>query len=168
MAKRVSAAKGTVTTGRERRPSHTKASEARPDPEAERGKRWYTVSEAAQYLGISQPTIFRWMKEGLLSFYKIGGSTRVSQEGLDAVVEKTTGLKAAEAAAGRCTSCGHGVLIEGRVPGTGRLYFKPDKTKFWVFADPMVGLRARVCAACGFVQLNADVSKLKKLKPSEK
>ena len=128
-------------------------------------KEWYSVSEAAEYLGVSEPTIYRWMKDQVLSFYKVGGSTRFSREGLDAVIEKTTGRKEAEAAAGRCASCGHGVLIDGRLQGTGRLYFRPDKTKFWVFADSMVGLHARVCAACGFIQMHADTSKLTRLTP---
>ena len=64
-------------------------------------KGWFSIKEASEYLGISQPTLYRWMKEGLLSFYKVGGSTRFTQEGLDAVVEKTTGRKEAEAATGR-------------------------------------------------------------------
>ena len=63
-------------------------------------EKWYTIKEAADYLGISQPTIFRWMKEGILSFYKIGGATRFSREGLDAVIDKTTGQKEAEKANG--------------------------------------------------------------------
>jgi len=137
-----------------------------PSPAAEeKEKQWYSIRDAAEYLGVSEPTIYRWMKDQTLSFYKIGGSTRFSREGLDAVIEKTTGRKEAEATAGRCASCGHGVLIDGRMQGTGRLYFKPDRTKFWVFADSMVGLRAKVCAACGFVQIHADTSKLTKLKP---
>ena len=130
-------------------------------------RQWYSVAEAAAYLGISEPTVFRWMKEGLLSFYKVGGSTRFSQEGLDAVVEKTTGRKEAEAAAGRCASCGHGVLIEGRLQGTGKLYFKPLKTKFWTFEESLVETKARVCAACGYVQMHADTGKLNRLKPGE-
>jgi len=132
---------------------------------AQSDRRWYSIREAAEYLGVSEPTIYRWMKDQTLSFYKVGGSTRFSREGLDAVIEKTTGRKEAEASAGRCASCGHGVLIEGRLQGTGRLYFRPDKTKFWVLADSMVGLRARVCAACGFVQMHADTAKLTKLTP---
>lgn len=135
---------------------------------AQTAKDWYSIREAAEYLGVSQPTIYRWMKDELLSFYKVGGSTRFSKEGLDAVIEKTTGRKEAEAVAGRCAACGHGVLVDGRLQGTGRLYFRPQKTKFWVFAESMVGLRARVCTACGFVQLNADTEKLKKLRPGEK
>ena len=130
-------------------------------------KRWYSVKEAADYLGVSQPTIFRWMKDGLLSFYKVGASTRFTREGLDAVVEKTTGLKEAEAAQGRCAACGHAVLVDGRMQGTGRLYFRPDRTRFWVLSEGLVGVRAKVCAACGFIQLHADTGKLDKLIPEE-
>jgi excisionase family DNA binding protein len=134
---------------------------------AQEPKRWFTVPEAAEYLGVSEPTIFRWMKDGQLSFYKIGGSTRFTREGLDAVIEKTTGAKEAEAAAGRCAVCGHGVLVEGRLRGAGRLYFQPDKTKFWTFHESMVPTRARVCAACGAMQLRADTSKLRSLLPKD-
>jgi excisionase family DNA binding protein len=140
-------------------PSAEDAASAQPE------RRWYLIRDAAEYLGVSEPTIYRWMKDLTLSFYKIGGSTRFSREGLDAVIEKTTGRKEAEAAAGRCASCGHGILIDGRLQGTGRLYFRPAKTKFWVFADSMVGLLARVCSACGFVQMHADTTKLTKLAP---
>lgn len=128
-------------------------------------KRWYTVPEAAEYLGISVPTIFRWMRDGRLSFVKIGGATRFTQEGLEAVIEKTTGSLEAEAAAGRCAACGHSILVEGNVQGTGRLYFRPEKTRFWVFAEGLVPIRARVCAACGYIQLHADTSKLSRLLP---
>ena len=126
-------------------------------------KPWYSAHEAAEYLAVSRPTIFRWMKQGLLSFYKVGGSTRFTREGLDSVIEKTTGSKEAEAAAGRCKACGHNHLVEGRLQGTGRLYLKPDRTKFWVLTESLVGLRAKVCTACGFVQIHADVNKLRKL-----
>lgn len=128
---------------------------------------WYSVRDAAAYLGVSEPTIFRWMKEGLLSFYKVGGSTRFSREGLDALVEKRTGRKEAEAAAGRCASCGHGELIDGQMQGTGRLYFKPARTRFWVFEESLVATRARVCAACGYIQIHADTAKLTRLSPDE-
>lgn len=135
------------------------------DQADQRQKQWFSVRDAAEYLSVSQPTIFRWMKEGTLSFYKVGGSTRFSQEGLDAVIEKTTGLKEAESVAGRCAACGHNVLIAGRLRGAGRLYFRPDKPRFWTFAEAMVPTEARVCAACGYIQMHADTGKLKKLKP---
>ena len=130
-------------------------------------KRWFSVREAAEYLDISQPTIFRWMKEGILSFYKVGGSTRFTREGLDAVVEKSTGRKEAEAAAGRCAACGHTILVEGRIQGMGKLYFKPDKTRFWTLEESLITTRARVCAACGTVQWVADADKLRRLSPQD-
>ncbi len=144
-------------------PEPTTAHPARTHPET-----WYSVHDAADYLGVSEPTIFRWMKSSLLSFYKVGGSTRFTQEGLDAVIEKTVGRKEAEAVVGKCASCGHQVLVDGRVQGTGRVYFRPDKTKFWVFAESLVELRARTCTACGYVHLYADTSKLGRLRPDEK
>ncbi|MFH1023852.1 MAG: helix-turn-helix domain-containing protein [Planctomycetota bacterium] len=143
------------------------ANESVPETTTATEKAWYTVREAAAYLGVSEPTIFRWMKDKTLSFYKIGGGTRFAKEGLDAVIEKTTGESEARAASGRCASCGHGVLVAGRVQGTGRLYFRPETTKFWVWAEPLVSLSARVCAACGYVQLHADTEKLTKLGTGE-
>lgn len=129
--------------------------------------RWYTVPEAAKYLRVSEPTIFRWMRDGRLSFVKIGGATRFTREGLEALIEKTTGSAEAEAAAGRCAACGHSMLVEGKVQGTGRLYFRPERTRFWVFAEALVPIRARVCTACGYIQLQADTSKLRRLLPAE-
>jgi excisionase family DNA binding protein len=142
-----------------------------PDNETESGKNnerdWFTVQEAAEYLGVSQPTIFRWMKQGALSFYKVGGSTRFAKEGLDVVIEKTTGQREAEAVAGRCAACGHSVLVEGKLQGTGNIHFRPAKTKFWVFAEALVPTKCRVCTACGYIQMHADTSKLKKLTGKE-
>jgi excisionase family DNA binding protein len=138
------------------------------DQKAHEERRWYSVPEAAHYLGVSEPTIFRWMKDSQLSFYKIGGATRFTQEGLDAVIEKTTGSKEAEAAAGRCAACGHSVLVEGRLRGAGRLYFQPVETKFWTFEESLVPTRARVCTACGHIQLHAETAKLHRLLPGEK
>jgi excisionase family DNA binding protein len=137
------------------------------DAAAKKGKPdWLSIPQAAEYLGVSEPTIYRWMKDGLLSFYKVGGSTRFTREVLDAVIEKTTGRKEAEAAAGRCAACGHSVLVEGRLQGTGRLYFKPAHTRFWVFEESLVPVKARVCAACGYVQVSADTDKLSRLMPT--
>jgi len=148
--------------------SETKIMTDQPkNPVQDPSKKWYSIKEAAEYLGISQPTIFRWMKEGVLSFYKVGNSTRFSQEGLDAVIEKTTGMKEAEKAAGSCIACGHTVLVEGRMQSTGKFYFKPSSSSFWSLHEALVSTRARVCPACGYIQLYADTDKLKKLKPKE-
>jgi excisionase family DNA binding protein len=124
---------------------------------------WYSVKDAAEYLGVSEPTIFRWMKENVLSFYKVGGATRFTREGLNAVIEKSTGSAEAQAAQGRCAACGHGVLIEGQVQGSGRLYFHPSKAKFWVLTDSMIPTTAMACAACGHIQWHTDTAKLKRI-----
>jgi excisionase family DNA binding protein len=133
--------------------------------EQESASVWYSVKDAAKYLGVSQPTIFRWMKDGMLSYYKVGGSTRFSQADLDAVVEKNTSRREAQEVRRHCAACGHHELADGRLQSTGVLYFKPAKTRFWVFSDSLVNLQATVCTACGFVQLHADTSKLRRLKP---
>jgi len=134
-------------------------------PPGGEGKRWYTVREAATYLDVSQPTIFRWMKEGSLSYFKVGGSTRFTREGLDALVEKRTGSKEAEALAGQCAACGHSELVRGKLQGTGRLYFRPAKTRFWNLDQAVVPIQAKVCTACGYIQIHADAEKLGRLQP---
>ena len=139
-------------------------SEMESTPDRSTPEKWYTVKEAAEYLGVSQPTIFRWMKDETLSFYKVGGATRFSREGLDAVIEKSTGTKEAEQVMGRCVACSNNVLVEGRLQGAGRLYFKPSKTAFWTLHESLVPTKARVCAACGYVHHYADKNKLKVLK----
>ena len=90
-----------------------------------------------------------------------------AQNVFDAVIEKTTGRKEAEASQGKCTACGHTVLLEGRLQGTSRLYFKPDRTRFWTFEESLVTVKARTCAACGNIQMHADTEKLNRLRPEE-
>ncbi len=134
-----------------------------PSADTPSSQEWYTVPEAAEFLGVSQPTIFRWMKQGLLSFYKVGGATRFTREGLLAVVEKSTGQKEAEASRSRCASCGHGVLVPGRLQGTGRIYFHPEKTRFWTLSESLVPIAVKVCPSCGYVQMFVDSRKLRPL-----
>jgi excisionase family DNA binding protein len=142
---------------REHREKHT----------GEAGEEMFSIKEAAAYLNVSEPTLYRWMKEGRLSFFKIGSSTRFTREGLDALVEKTTGFKEAEAARGRCAVCGHSVLVDGVLRSTGQMYFKPDKTRFWSLKESLVPTRAKVCTACGYVQVFVEVEKLGGLLPQE-
>ena len=59
-------------------------------------KDWFTIQEAAGYLNISEPTVYRWMKEGKLSFYKVGDSTRFKKENLEMVYEKHTSEREAQ------------------------------------------------------------------------
>ena len=133
---------------------------ARTDTE---DRTWFSIPEAAQYLGISEPTIYRWMREGKLSFYKVGDSTRFKRENLDMVVEKYTGTHEADYHGRRCAVCGHSQTIRGRIQSTGNVYFKPSRTRFFTLAQSLVGIEARVCARCGVVQLFTDVEKMDRL-----
>ena len=124
---------------------------------------WLSIAEAAEYLGISEPTIYRWMRDGKLSFYKVGDSTRFRRENLDMVVEKHTGTHEADFYGSRCVACGHSRLVKGRVQSTGRVYFKPDHTRFLTLHQSLVGVQARVCPKCGFVQMFTDTDQLDSL-----
>jgi len=135
-------------------------------------KRWYTIKDAASYLAVSEQTIYRWMREGAISYHKIGDSTRFMQEDLDGVVDKHVSYKEASVVVERCQRCGHSELVDGRILSTGQVYFAPKKTRFFTFRTGSVGTSAKVCPRCGHVNLYADVEKLRKLtlkkeKPAE-
>ena len=121
---------------------------------------WMTIKQAAEYLGVSEPTIFRWMREGAVSFFKLGGSTRFKRENLDMVARKVTGKEEGEQRAQHCSVCGHSFRLDGEVRSTDTIYFMPGKTKFFVFSDSMVEVGARACPACGHIDMFADTEKL--------
>jgi excisionase family DNA binding protein len=126
-------------------------------------KRWYTIKDAASYLAVSEQTIYRWMREGAISYHKIGDSTRFLQDDLDGVVDKHVSYKEASAVEERCERCGHSELVDGRILSTGQIYFAPKKTKFFTFRTGSVGTSAKVCPRCGHIRLCADLEKLKKI-----
>jgi excisionase family DNA binding protein len=47
---------------------------------------WYTIREAAEYLSVGEQTIYRWMREGKLTYRKIGDSTRFLRRDLDGMI----------------------------------------------------------------------------------
>ena len=123
----------------------------------------FTIKEAASYLQVSEPTIYRWMKDDSLSFYKVGRGTRFTLDQLDSVKVTYTSRPEAERQKTTCVCCGHGELIAGKLQSTGLIYFKPDKTKFLTMQTSTISTNAWVCSACGFVQLHADPEKLQNL-----
>lgn len=127
-------------------------------------KDWYSVKEAAEFLNVSEPTVFRWMKDGTLSFYKVGNSTRFTRETLEAMIDKRTGSREAGQKRLHCAVCGNSELLDGRLQGTGKMYFHLDKTKFWTLSTSQIATQARVCSACGHIQVFADVEKLASLR----
>ena len=128
---------------------------------------WLTTAEAAEHLKVSRPTIFRWMRAGRLSFHKLGKATRFKRDDLDRIAEKMTSKDEAEAARRRCSVCGNAEFVAGRIRSTGRIYFQPEKTRFLVPFESLVGTQAQACTACGYIQLFADTEKLVGLVPED-
>src|ERR1700692_1114122 len=89
--------------------------------------KWHSIKEAAQYLDIGEPTLYRWMREGKITYRKVGDSTRFWQEDLDAVMQVFHSAKDLDKAREVCPVCHHDDLIEGTVRSTGLNYFVPKK-----------------------------------------
>ena len=124
------------------------------------GPKWFTIAEAAEYLDVGEQTIYRWMREDAITYRKVGDSTRFLQEDLDSVVQVRWSKADAARVRGLCPVCRHEQLLEGDLQSTGRLYFKPKKTKFWTLKDSNVEVEARICLRCGCVTTYGDLEKL--------
>ena len=129
--------------------------------------KWFSVKEAAEYLDIGYPTLYRWIKDGKITYRKVGETTRFLQEDLDAMVEVFHRLKKVEAVREYCPACGSADLVEGRVQSTGLTYFHPAKTKFWTLTDSYLETKASMCARCGHLVWYADTVKLAALRVTE-
>ena len=125
---------------------------------------WFSIREAAEYLDVGEPTLYRWMREGKITFRKVGDSTRFWQEDLDAVMQVYRSEKDLDKAREACPSCHHTEMVEGKVRGAGLLYFSPKKTRFWTLKDSFVGTTAWMCARCGAITWFGDTEKLAKLR----
>jgi excisionase family DNA binding protein len=125
---------------------------------------WYSIPEAAEYLDVGEPTLYRWMRDGKITFRKVGDSTRFWQEDLDSVMQISYSTKDLDKAKAVCPVCHHDELVEGKVRGTGLVYFVPNKTKFWTLKDSSVETTARMCARCGAIAWFGDMAKLAKLR----
>ena len=135
--------------------------------DSSRDDEWLTIREAGEYLKVSEQTIFRWMRSGKLSFFKLGASTRFRRSHLDMVAEKVTGRTEGRQAAERCVVCGNSSLVEGRIRSTGRVYFQLARSRFFVLAENATPVNARTCPVCGHIQLFADTARLTRLMRAE-
>jgi excisionase family DNA binding protein len=125
---------------------------------------WFSIREAAEHLDVGEPTIYRWMREGKITFRKVGDSTRFWQEDLDSVMQVFHGAKDLDKAREVCPVCRHDDLVEGKVRGAGLVYFVPKKTKSWTLKDSFVESTARMCTRCGAIAWFGDTAKLAKLR----
>jgi excisionase family DNA binding protein len=125
--------------------------------------KWFSIKDAAEYLEVGEQTIYRWMRDGRITFRKIGDSTRFLKEDLDEVIQVCHSAKDAEKVKLSCPHCHSEMLSKGVLQSTGAIYFRPDKAKFWTLRDANVKVAARMCPNCGVVTLFGDTGKLAKL-----
>ena len=104
------------------------------------------------------------MRDGKITFRKVGDSTRFWQEDLDSVMEIFHSTKDLDKARELCPVCRHDELVEGKVRGAGLVYFVPKKTKFWTLKDSFVATTARMCTRCGAIAWYGDTAKLDSLR----
>jgi excisionase family DNA binding protein len=125
---------------------------------------WFSIREAAEYLDVGEPTLYRWMREGKITYRKVGDSTRFWQEDLDSVMQVFHSEKNLEKAREFCPVCRNTELVEGKVRGAGLVYFVPKKTRFWTLKDSFVDANCRMCTRCGAISWFGDTAKLAKLR----
>src|SRR5712671_4748023 len=92
-------------------------------------KKWFSIKEAAEYLDVGEPTLYRWMRENKITYRKVGDSTRFWQEDLDVVMDVFHSSKDLDKAREVCPGCNHDELVEGKVRATGLNYFVARKSK---------------------------------------
>ena len=126
--------------------------------------RWYTIKEASRYLGIGEPTLYRWMRDRKITYRKIGDSTRFLREDLEAFVQVVPSQGNLDSVQEICPVCHHNELVGGVYRTTGLNYFKPKKTKFWTFKDGYIKSQAKMCTRCGAITIFGDTKKLLSLK----
>jgi excisionase family DNA binding protein len=142
--------------------------------------KWYSIQEAAEYLDVGEPTLYRWMREGKITYRKVGDSTRFWQEDLDAVMQVYHSARDLEKAREVCPVCRHDELLEGHVRSTGLNYFRPKRTKFWTLKPANIATTAKMCARCGAIiwfgdtvtlaalRADAETKETKKTTPEKK
>ena len=61
----------------------------------------------------------------------------------------------------KCIRCGSTSFSTGWVQSTGKMYFRPDKAKFFSPRTSDLGVSGRMCMECGFLELVGDLEKAK-------
>lgn len=124
---------------------------------------YFSIKQAAEYLEIGEPTLYRWMRDRKITYRKIGDSTRFTQADLDAVEEVFYSRRDTSEVRKRCPVCGGNRLENGRLRSTGLLHFELKKSKFWTLSDSSIKSSGMICADCGAITLFGDCEKLAKL-----
>lgn len=127
------------------------------------GPEWFSIKEAAEYLSIGEPTLYRWMRDGKITYRKIGDSTRFLKTDLDSFVQVFPSKREAEKVKQLCPACHNDELVSGVFRSTGLNYFRPQKSKFWSIRDSNIKTMALMCRKCGVITHFGDIEKLEKL-----
>jgi excisionase family DNA binding protein len=128
---------------------------------------WFGIKEAAEYLDIGEPTLYRWMRDGQITYRKVGDSTRFLKEDLDSAIKVFRSKRDLETIRSACPVCKAVEQIEGFVQSTGRIYFKLKEAKFWTLKENSVATSARLCRRCGAISLFGDLEAVEKLIDSQ-
>jgi excisionase family DNA binding protein len=120
--------------------------------------RWYSIQEAAAYLEVTEPTLYRWMREKKITFRKVGDSTRFWREDLDAVMQVFHSERSIEESKSVCPVCHSNEVSEGIFSSTGLNYFQ-----FWTLKASNIPTTALMCRRCGAITLFGDTAKLNAL-----
>src|SRR2546421_3296014 len=126
--------------------------------------RWYSIKEAADHLDVGEPTLYRWMRDGRITYRKVGDSTRFLKEDLDAMMEVYHSAKEVGKVKEVCPLCHNGELLEGHVQSTGRNYFRLKDAKFWTLKEGNIATHARMCSHCGAILWFGDLAKVSSLR----
>ena len=126
--------------------------------------KWYSIKEAADYLDVGEPTLYRWMRDGRITYRKVGDSTRFLKEDLDAMMEIYHSAKEVEKVKEVCPLCHNGELLEGHVQSTGRNYFRLKDAKFWTLKEGNIATHVRLCSHCGVILWFGDLAKVNALR----
>lgn len=59
-----------------------------------------------------------------------------------------------------CPRCGETDWVAGALESTGQIRFRPVQTRFFTFRTGDINIRARMCSACGYLDLTGDTGKL--------
>ena len=64
-----------------------------------------------------------------------------------------------------CMRCGSTQRVSGKTQSSGRVYFRPDKVKFFAPKTADLGVKGFMCLDCGTIELVGDVKKAGTLIP---
>ena len=60
----------------------------------------------------------------------------------------------------KCQRCGSEKLQPGTIQSTGKIYFRPEDTKFVTYKTADIEVKSNICIECGNIELAADTQRV--------